>query len=42
MTSWLPNLKLDRADFPKISAHYDLMKQRPAVQRAEAEQAAAS
>lgn len=42
MTSWLPNLKLDRADFPKVSAHYDLMKQRPAVQRAEAEQAAAS
>jgi glutathione S-transferase len=42
MTSWLPNLKLDRADFPRVSAHYDLMKQRPAVQRAEAEQAAAS
>lgn len=42
MTSWLPNLKLDRADFSRVSAHYDLMKQRPSVQRAEAEQAAAS
>jgi len=42
MTSWLPNLKLDRADFPRVSAHFDLMKQRPAVLRAEAEQAAAS
>ncbi|MBW6421097.1 glutathione S-transferase family protein [Rhizobium sp. XQZ8] len=42
MTGWLANLKLDRADFPKVSAHYDLMKQRPAVQRAETEQMAVS
>lgn len=42
MTSWLANLKLDHADFPKVSAHFERMKARPAVQRAEAEQAAAS
>jgi glutathione S-transferase len=42
MTSWLPNLKLDRVEFPRVNAHFDLMKQRPAVQRAEAEQDAAS
>jgi glutathione S-transferase len=42
MTSWLANLQLDRADFPRVSAHFERMQQRPAVQRAEAEQAAAS
>jgi glutathione S-transferase len=35
-------MKLDRADFPKVNAHYERMKQRPAVQRALAEQAAAT
>lgn len=42
MTSWLPNLKLDRADFPKVNAHFERVKERPAVRRAEAEQAAAA
>lgn len=42
MTDWLANLQLDRADFPKVAAHYERMKQRPAVQRAIAEQAAAT
>lgn len=42
MTSWLANLGLDRADFPRVNAHFEMMKQRPGVQRAEAEQAAAS
>jgi len=42
MTSWLANMKLDRTDFPKVSAHFERMKERPGVQRAEAEQAAAS
>ncbi|CDZ61108.1 glutathione S-transferase family protein [Neorhizobium galegae] len=42
MTDWLANMKLDRADFPKVNAHYERMKQRPAVQRALAEQAAAT
>nr|WP_250809648.1 glutathione S-transferase family protein [Neorhizobium tomejilense] len=42
MTDWLANMKLDRADFLKVNAHYERMKQRPAVQRALAEQAAAT
>ena len=33
ITRWLPRAEIDIARYPKVAAHFDAMKARPAVQR---------